>query len=266
MSPREANDNAPPVPGPQPPRADTPPTKVLGRETVALPKRFYTSVATAPEGAAFAVQLDGRSIKTPKKALLAVPTQALANAIAAEWAAQAEVIDPTSMPITRLANTTFDAVIPNMASVRADIVDFSGSDALCYRASEPMALVARQAEVWDPILAWAAQTLNARFRTQIGVIHIDQPVATLAAIRSAVAAFTPWQLAPLHVITTLTGSAVLALAMARGGLSLDDVWAAAHVDEDWQIATWGHDEEAQVRRARRRLEMQAAALMLETLS
>lgn len=265
MTRREANDNVPVVPGVPTPSVETPAPKVLGRETVSLPKRFYIDVTTAAVADGFAVHLDGRAIKTPKKLLLAVPTRRLADQIAAEWAAQGQQIDPTSMPVTRLANTTLDAVIPNLAAVRADIVDYSGSDALCYRAGEPEALSLRQAEVWDPILAWAQQVLGARFITQTGVVHTDQPTATLDAVRSAVARLSPWQLAPVHVITTLTGSAILALGVAHQGLGLDAAWAAAHVDEDWQISTWGHDDEAQIRRARRWLEMQAASSMLATL-
>ena len=266
MSPREANDNAPPTLAGLDQPLDTPAAKVLGREPVVLPKRFYTSVATTITPAGHAVLLDGRAIKTPKRQPLAVPNPALADAIAAEWLAQGEHIDPSTMPITRLANTTLDAVIPHPRPVASDIVDFSGSDALCYRAAEPAALAQRQSQVWDPILAWANQTLGARFVTQVGVTHVAQPPQTLAAIARTVAALSPWQLAPVHVMTTITGSAVLALAIAHRHLDLDAAWFAAHVDEDWQIATWGDDDEAQFRRARRWLEIKAAYAMLATLS
>ena len=260
MSSREANDNAPRAPGEAP-------AKVLGRDPVApLPKRFYECAATTPSGTGYAVTLDNRAIKTPKKAQLIVPRKALADAIAAEWQAQGEHIDPTTMPLTRLANTTLDAVIPNLGSVRSDLVDFANSDALCYRASEPAGLSAHQAEVWDPLLAWADRTLGARFETRIGIVHAAQSAKTLAAIRRAFDSLSAWQITPLHVMTTITGSAVLALAVAKGGIDLGAAWTASHVDEDWQISTWGEDDEAVLRRERRWLEMEAAARMLETLS
>lgn len=275
MTSREANDNDPRMPGdpgtPASQSADKRPAdlvgdKVLGREPVVLPKRFYTSVATSSvERGGHAVLLDGRPIKTPKKSQVIVPTRKMAEALAAEWQAQGERIDPSTMPITRLVNTTLDAVTPNLSAVRADLVDFAGSDALCYRAGEPAALAERQALIWDPILDWADKTLGAKFVTQVGVIHKPQPTTTIAAIARAVDTYSAWEIAPLHVMTTITGSVVLALAVKHGAIDLDAAWAAAHVDEDWQISTWGDDDEAQHRRNRRWLEIQASTKMLETL-
>lgn len=266
MTSREANDNAPRKPGEAAHPADAPAEKVLGRETVQLPKRFYSTVAVAAvERGGHAVVLDGRPIKTPKKSQVIVPTQALAELLAAEWQAQTERIDPSTMPVTRLVNTTIDAVTPNLQAVRADLVDFAGSDALCYRAGEPALLAERQAHAWDPILAWADKALGAAFVTQTGIVHKPQPAATLAAIARAVETYSAWEIAPLHVMTTITGSVVLALAVKHKAIELDAAWAAAHVDEDWQISTWGEDDEAQDRRNRRWLEIRASTAMLETL-
>ena len=168
------------------------------------------------------------------------------------------------MPLTRLANTTLDAVIASQDAVAADIVAFAGSDALCYRAEAPQDLVRQQAESWDPILLWAQLTLGAELATQNGIVPLQQPAAALAAIATAVAAYNPWELAAIHVMTTLTGSAVLALAVAHGQLSATDAWTAAHIDEDWQTARWGEDEEATARRGNRAVEMHAAAKFLTT--
>jgi len=265
MSTREANDNQPNEAGPDHGEAAAPPAKRLGRETIELPKRFYATVATTAIERGFGVVLDGRPIKTPAKSQVIVPTLALAEALAADWQAQGERINPATMPLTRIVNTTLDAVMPNIEAVRGDLVAFAGSDALCYRALEPDALSLRQAEAWDPILEWAEATLGARFATQRGIVHVAQPDSTLAAIARAVAVYSAWEVAPIHVITTLTGSVVLALAVAHAAISADDAWALAHIDEDWQIATWGQDDEAQARRAGRYCEMRAASLMLETL-
>jgi chaperone required for assembly of F1-ATPase len=232
---------------------------------VTLPKRFYTAVSTTETEDGFGVALDGRVVKTPRKAPLVVPTRPLAEAIAAEWQAQSERIDPSLMPLTRLANSAIDTVAANAEAVRADLVAYAGSDALCYRSEAPSDLVRRQDAVWNPILDWAQRTFDARFITTAGIIHAAQPAETLAAIGAAAAALSPWRLTPVHVITTLTGSAVLALAVEARALDAASAWSAAHVDEDWQIALWGEDFEAADRRKRRWTDMAAAAQMLETL-
>ena len=254
-----ANDNAPGA-------ADGCVGKVLGREAAPqLPVRFYKAATARESATGCGVFLDGRPVKTPKKLSLVVPTRALAEAIAAEWDAQGTRIDPTSMPLTRLANTALDAVAPNLASVRADIVGFSSSDLLCYRAAEPARLTQLQAEVWDPILLWAERTLGARFITQTGILHITQPPEALDAIARAVAPLDAFAMTALHVMTTLMGSSVLALGVAKGALTPVAAWDAAHLDEDWQIATWGSDEEAVARRAWRWCEMASSAQFLSTL-
>ena len=244
--------------------------RLAGKNTMrpALPKRFYkaasvATLATAGSAARYGIQLDGRAVKTPKKRLLEVHNKAFADAIAAEWAAQDKLIDPATMPLTRIANTAIDAVADMMADVSADIAKFAGSDLLCYRAEGPQALVARQAAAWDPVLTWAHKDLGACFILAQGIVPVKQPPRSLEQIAKALESYDAFQLSSLHIITTLTGSALLALAFARGALTRDAVWACAHVDEDWQIEQWGEDEEAQVRRAGRAREFAAAAQVLE---
>ena len=236
----------------------------LGKESLRppLPKRFYKVASAVEHERGFAVTLDGRPVLTPAKARLVVPASALASAIAAEWNAQGQRIDPASMPLTRLANTTLDAVAGSLPAVAADIVAFAGNDLLCYRADAPAELVAQQAAAWDGILAWAAEDLGARFIATIGIRHVEQPRAATEAIARAISSFDAWQLAPVHVLTTLTGSALLALGVARGRSTVEAAWTAAHVDEDWQVAHWGEDAEATVRRQHRSTEMAAAARFL----
>jgi chaperone required for assembly of F1-ATPase len=244
-------------------------SKVPGREALRppLPKRFYTEVSVREEPAGgFAIFLDGRPVRTPKKLPLLVPTRALADAIAAEWAAQVERIDPASMPLSKLAITAIDGVAVSMLEVATDIVRFAGSDLLCYRAEAPAALAALQAEVWDPILGWVEAESGVRFLLAEGVVPVTQSPRALSRFGDLVAPFGAFALTCLHVMTTLTGSAFLALAAAKGRLSIEEAWAAAHIDEDWQIARWGVDMEAADRRARRHAEMQSAGRFLELLS
>ncbi|WEX78717.1 ATP12 family chaperone protein [Sinorhizobium numidicum] len=230
-----------------------------------LAKRFYKNVSVAAAGG-HAVLLDGRPVRTPAKQPLAVPTAKLAELLAAEWDAQADVIDPAAMPITRIINTAIDGVAPDPRAVFEDILRFAGTDLICYRADGPEGLVARQNDAWNPIVDWAAQSLGARFILAEGVIHQEQPREAISAYAEGLRAFaTPLGLACLHTLTTLTGSALLALACAMGRLSAEEAWTAAHVDEDWQIEHWGTDEEAFRRRENRWQEMQAAANVLEAL-
>lgn len=229
-----------------------------------LAKRFYKDV-TVSEGAFFQVLLDGRVIKTPAKRALTLPTAALAEAIAEEWRAQTASIDPTSMPLTRFANTAIDAVSPALDDVAADIVAYAGRDLLCYRAETPQELVRRQSEAWDPVLVWAEAALGARFTVARGVLPIDQPIITLNRIATALEPHEPFRLTALHILTTLTGSALLALAHLQGELSAGGAWDAAHVDEDYQVSMWGDDEEASERRRRRRADFDAASRLIAAL-
>jgi len=238
-----------------------------GRDARPLRRRIYNMAAAATEAspAGFAVLLDGRPARTPAGAPLAAPTRALAEALAAEWDAQREHIDPAAMPLTRIANTAIDGVRGREAAVCADIARYAASDLLCYRASEPEGLARRQAEQWDPVLAWARTELGAGFRVAEGLMPMTQPEAAPAAVAAALEELDAFALAALHTMTTLMGSALLALAQARGRLSAEAAWAAAHVDEDWQIARWGEDAQAAARRRRQWTEMEAASRLLALL-
>lgn len=232
-----------------------------------LPKRFYTDVTVAPDHGGHAVLLDGKTVKTPARHALVLPSAALAGLVAAEWHAQAEVIDPGTMPVTRLVNTALDAVSSNVEEVVADLLRFCGNDMLCYRADTPQELVERQAKAWDPVLAWLEETHGPRLHVTSGIMHQPQPQAAIDAFGQAVLPYRDGvSLACLHVITTLTGSAVLALALADGYLSLQQCWGLAHLDEDWTEEHWGSDDEAQARRAARFIDMQAAYNVLRAVS
>ena len=238
------------------------PTEATRRSMrTALPRRFYETATAVAEAGGYAVRLDDKPVRTPARRVLAAPTPALAEAIAAEWQAQKDVIDPAKMPLTRLANAIIDGVADAPQPVAAEIAKYLASDLLLYRAGAPPGLVERQAQHWDPILDWARQALGADFKLGEGVVHVAQPEAALAAARAAIP-LEPWRLGAVHAMTTLTGSALIALAMARGALSADAAWQAAHVDEDWNLAQWGRDEMAAARREFRFAEFQAAATVL----
>ncbi len=226
-----------------------------------LRRRFYQHPAVEGGEGEFRVLLDGRPVRTPARRMLAAPTRALAQALAAEWEAQRDLIDPARMPLTRLANTIIDGVAGASAAVAADVERYLACDLVCYRAGAPAGLVARQARAWDPVLAFARDVLGARFVLAEGIVFVAQPAPAVAAAGAAIPR-EPWPLGALHSVTTLTGSALIALALARGALSMDVAWAAAHVDEDWNMQLWGRDELALERRAARFAEMQAAALVL----
>ncbi len=231
----------------------------------ALRQRFYAKAEVAQGGAeGFGILLDGKPVKTPGRRALAAPTLPLAEAIAAEWQAQRGEIDPATMPLTRLANAIIDGVAAAPRAVAEEIAKYLASDLLFYRAGEPQGLVERQTRHWDPIVAWAREALHARFDLAEGVIFVAQPNDALAAARSVIPQ-NPWWLGALSSVTTLTGSALLALALAHGRLSVEEAWEAAHVDEDWQMQQWGRDERALERRAYRFTEMQAAATVLALL-
>jgi len=229
--------------------------------TTPLRKRFYESAGVAETADGFGVVLDGKAVRTPGKRLLGAPVRELAEVMAAEWAAQVDVIDPLSMPVTRLANSTIDGVADDVAAVRDDIVKYFDTDLLFYRASFPEQLIARQAEHWNPVLRWTADDLGAHFILAEGVMHVKQPEPALQAVRQALPE-TPWAVAAMHVVTTITGSALLALALYRKARTADQVWTAAHVDEDWNSQQWGADDEVVQRRAQRRRDFDAAVRVL----
>lgn len=229
-----------------------------------LPKRFYNDAAVAVVAEGYAVQLDGRPVRTPGRAVLALPSETAAQLIAAEFAAQGEHIDPMSMPVLRLANSAIDGVIPQMQAVLEDIVKYSSSDLLCYRAEGPEKLVERQRAVWDPALEWARSTLGARFFLAEGVMHVEQPSEALDAVRLWLQKREePFRLAAIHTMTTITGSALLALAAEARAMPADDVWEAAHLDERWTSEHWGEDAEAIAREKNRRRDFDAALQLCE---
>src|SRR5215208_5230433 len=227
----------------------------------ALRRRFYDKAAVEGGPEAFAILLDGKPVRTPARRPLAAPSRALAEALAAEWNAQQEVVDPAAMPLTRLANSIIDGVAQMPLSVAEEITQYLGSDFLFYRTEGPRGLVERQTRQWDPVLAWARDVLGAPFVLAAGVMFVEQPEEAIAAAKAAIPA-DPWRLGAVSSITTLTGSALLALAMLRGRLSVEEAWAAAHVDEDWNMEFWGRDERALERRGYRFAEMVAAAEVL----
>jgi len=231
-----------------------------------LPKRFYKTVSVGPDSGGFRPLLDGKPVRTPAKNDLLLPSQALAEEIAAEWEAQRVHIDPARMQLTKLANSAIDGVIGREAEVRADIVRYAGSDLVCYRAEGAAELVRSQAHAWDPILVWARETLGASFAVVSGIVPVAQESDAIASVERALGRDDAFRLAALHVMTTLMGSVLLALAHARGTLSAEQAWAAAHVDEDWQITQWGEDAEAKTRRDHRWLEMQTASRFLGLLT
>ena len=237
------------------------------RRTTRAPqrKRFYAKAGVAETEGGFAVTLDGRPIKTPSGRIVAVPSRAIAEAMAGEWEAQAETIDPLTMPLTRLANSVVEAVVDRVPTVRDDIAKYLRSDLLFYRAGHPDGLVGREAAHWDPVLSWARDALGAHFILAEGVMHVSQPEAALVAARDALPQ-DAWSVAALHVVTTLTGSALLALALYHGVRDPDQVWAAAHVDEDFNAEQWGADEEVVARTAARKVDFDAAVAILKALA
>lgn len=231
-----------------------------------LPRRFYTDVSIADGESGFTVLLDGKPARTPGRTPLALPTAAAANLVAAEFAMQADVIDPVTMPVLRLVNTTIDGVAREADAVLEDIQRFASSDMLCYRADGPQGLVERENAAWDPILDWARDTIGARMILAEGIVHVTQPRASIAAVgihlrRRA----DPFRLACLHLMTSLTGSALIAMAVEAGELDADAAWAAAHVDEDFQAEQWGQDHEAIARCTMRRRDFDAAVRVLQAL-
>jgi chaperone required for assembly of F1-ATPase len=227
-------------------------------------KRFYQEVDVTGGDGGFAVTLDGKPIKTSSGRVVTVPERAIADAIAEEWQAQQEHIDPLTMPLTRFANSVVDAVVDRVQLVRDDVAKYLHSDLLFYRAGYPQALVAKETRHWDPVVFWAADALGAHFILGEGIMHVRQPDTAIEAARAALPN-DPWSVAAVHVVTTLTGSALLALALTHGARDPDQVWDAAHVDEDWNRDQWGVDEEVAARRAVREVDFRAAVRILRAL-
>lgn len=224
-------------------------------------KRFWKQVDLAEGG----IALDGKPVRTPGRAPLTLPTPALAEAVAEEWRAVAETIDPRAMPLTGLANAAIDRIAADPVSFAAGLARYGESDLLCYRAAEPEPLVARQQAAWDPLLDWARGRYNVHFETVTGIIHRAQPPATLARLGEAVAALDPFRLAGLSPVVTVSGSLVAALALLEGAADADAVWAAAQIDEAWQEEQWGSDDLALRARAAHRADFDAGVRFLSLL-
>lgn len=227
-------------------------------------KRFWGAVTVAAReaDAAWAVLLDDRPLRTPGQRPMHLPTAAFAEAVADEWRAVGDTVQPLAMPLTRLANSAIDAVRGREAEIAADIAGYAAADLLCYRAAGPAGLVARQAAAWDAILAGLAQRHGLAFAVTTGIGHVAQPAAMLERVRAMLGAQTAFRLAALHIMTTLTGSAALALSVADGVATAEEAWAAAHVDEDFQAGQWGSDAAAMARRAARWRDFASAARVL----
>ena len=225
-------------------------------------RRFYKLAAV---GDGNRILLDGRPVKTPGRRDLALPTASLAQAIADEWNAQEARIDPRAMPLTGLANAAIDRVAPDAAAFARGLAAYGEGDLLCYRAEGPAPLATRQSALWDPILAWARQRYEIVLELTSGVIHMKQPAETIDRLGAAVAARDPFALAGLSPLVTISGSLLIALALADGAIGLGKAWAAASLDEQWQAEQWGEDAEAVVALANRRRDFEAAARFLALL-
>jgi chaperone required for assembly of F1-ATPase len=253
-------------PGKYDPNATNPMGSAQANMRAPVIKRFFKQASIAEVDGRFALQLDGRGARTPGKAPLVAPRRAIAELIAAEWAGQGEIIEPWTMPATRLANSAIDGVAKTLAGTRAEIAKYAGTDLVCYRAEEPDELAAMQAEAHDPALAWARETLGAPFVVAKGVMFVEQPRPALESVEAAVDRYDdPFAVASLHVLTSLSGSALLALMLARGALAPEEAWRAAHVDEDFQILKWGEDHEAKQRRETRWSEFATAARVIAAI-
>lgn len=225
-------------------------------------KRFWTTAAVQPREAAFGVALDGRPVRTPKGAPLSLPTEGLAEALAAEWLGVEGELKPGAMPLTGLANAAIDIVTPDVAAFAQSLARYADSDLTCYRAEGPQPLVARQVAAWEPVLKGVEARHGLLFRRTAGVMHVTQPAETQARVAALLAARTPFELAPMQVLVTLSGSVVLGLAMLEGMLDVDAGIEASIVDERWQAEQWGEDWEAEASLARRGAEFAVAARFL----
>jgi chaperone required for assembly of F1-ATPase len=234
-------------------------------DAAAAVRRFYKEASLRPSGSGHEILLDGRPVKTPVKNPLLVPSLALGQAIVEEWNGQGEKIDPRSMPLTGLANAAIDRVEPDREAFAASLAAYGETDLLCYRAEGPASLVARQSEQWDALLAWARHRFDIDFELVCGIIHRPQPARTLEQLAKAVAARDAFELAALSPLVTISGSLVIALALAEGAIDLDTAWAAASLDEIWQAEQWGEDAEAAIVLENRRRDFAAAYRFLQLL-
>jgi chaperone required for assembly of F1-ATPase len=228
-------------------------------------KRFYKEAAAAPAAGGVALLLDGRPVKTPARAALEVPTEELAEAIAAEWNAQGDEVDPHTMPLTGLANAAIDRVAVDRDGFAAGLARYGEGDLLCYRAEGPQPLIDRQRASWDRLLEWARRRYDVDFAVTAGIMHKPQPAPTVERLAAAVAARDPFRLAALSPLVTISGSLVIALALSEGEVDVDSAWTAATLDEAWQAEQWGEDPLAAQSLENRRREFEAAYRFLTLL-
>ncbi len=229
-------------------------------------RKFYEVVTLDVADTGFLVKLDGRVLKTPAKNNLILPNQELADRVREEWEHQGEFIDVHTMGVTKITNSAIDFVGGKESEVVEELCSYAASDLICYFAEGPEELVTLQNKHWLPVHAWLQKNLNITLNTGSGIISMDQPKETLERFRNEVDKFDRFALSAAHVVTKLTGSAFLTLTLVQSGISEESCWAAAHVDEDWQISKWGHDEEAMLRRNARQLEFHCASLILKALT
>jgi chaperone required for assembly of F1-ATPase len=243
------------------------PTKMVDKPLSAQTrKRFYKAVTVTEGAEGFGVALDGRSVRTPGKRALAVPSRALAEAMVAEWAAQGETIEPTTMPLTQLANTALDRVAEARGPMTDELTRYAGSDLLCYRATEPSSLVERQGAAWDPVLAWLAERHGATLTVTAGLMPVAQPPEALAAVRAVLEALDAWRFTVVQGATAISGSMALALALVDGRLTAAEAMTLATLDEAHQMEVWGKDREALERQALIAADLEAAARFIALLS
>ena len=228
-------------------------------------KRFWKEVSVDRDGAGWAIRLDERPVRTPARALLAVPCEALAEAIAEEWRSVGETIDPRAMPLTGLANAAIDRIAPDRQAFAAGLAKYAEADLACYRSDWPPELVSRQANSWDDLLAWGRCRYDVDFATTLGLLHVPQPQATIDRLSQAVSELDPFHLAGLSPLVTTGGSLVAGLAVLERALTPEQAWEAVSVDERWQLEQWGSDSEAEVALENRRRDFLSAARFLELL-
>ena len=228
-------------------------------------KRFWKDATVEREGQGWAVELDGRPVRTPARAPLVVPTVQLAKAIGDEWSAVDGEIDPRAMPLTGLANAAVDRVAPDPQAFASGLAAYAQADLACYRAERPTALVELQAASWDALLAWGRRRYDVDFCTTAGVVHVNQPQATVERLNHAVASIDAFHLAGLSPLITIGGSLLAALAVLEGAMTAEQAWDAVSVDDRWQLEQWGADAEAETALANRRRDFLAAARFLELL-
>jgi chaperone required for assembly of F1-ATPase len=229
-------------------------------------KRFYKTAGVTEASEGFGVALDGKPVRTPAKRALAVPTRALAVAIGEEWLAQGDTVDPKQLPLTRLASIALDLVAPRRAAVVAEVVKYAGTDLVCYRAEQPPDLVARQRAAWQPLIDWAALRFDAPLAVTSSILPVAQAPATLEAFETAVTAYDSHRLAALHLATAGCGSLIVALALIEDRIDAEAAFAAAELDESYEIERWGEDAEQAKRRKGLREDIALAARFVALLA